>query len=449
MRTEDIGTEVFFLPAASHVEKEGTFTNTQRLLQWREKALDPPGDCRSDLWFYYHLGKRIRQRLADDEIDRPVRELTWDYPEHGRARGSPRRRPCCARSTASAPTGGRCRPTPSSRPTAPPRCGCWIYCGVYADEVNQAARRKPGQRAEPGWRPNGAGPGRPTGASSTTGPPPTPRAARGASARRTSGGTRSAASGPGTTCPTSRTDKPPDYVPPEGATAAGRARRDRPVHHAVRRQGLAVRPDRAGRRADARPLRAARVAGRATRSTASRPTRRASIYRPRRRTRTTRRSRRALPVRADDVPADRAPHGGRHEPAAGLPRRAAAGAVLRGVARELAAELGLVNGGWATIVTARAAIEARVLVTERVRPLRVAGPGRPPGRPAVPLGVGQRRPGHRRRRQRPAAASCSTRTSTSRRARPVTCDVRPGRRPRGRPARARRALRRRAWHRRR
>ena len=23
--------------------------------------------------------------------------------------------------------------------------GCWIYCGVYADEVNQAARRKPRQ----------------------------------------------------------------------------------------------------------------------------------------------------------------------------------------------------------------------------------------------------------------------------------------------------------------
>ena len=42
---EECRTEVFFLPAASHVEKEGTFTQTQRLLQWREKAVDPPGDC--------------------------------------------------------------------------------------------------------------------------------------------------------------------------------------------------------------------------------------------------------------------------------------------------------------------------------------------------------------------------------------------------------------------
>jgi formate dehydrogenase major subunit len=43
------------------------------------------------------------------------------------------------------------------------------------------------------------------------------------------------------------------------------------------------------------------------------------------------------------------------------------------VSPELARERGLDNGGWATIVTARTAIEARVLVTERVSPLQVAG----------------------------------------------------------------------------
>ena len=41
MRTEDIGTEVFFLPAAAHTEKDGTFTNTQRLLQWHHQAVEP------------------------------------------------------------------------------------------------------------------------------------------------------------------------------------------------------------------------------------------------------------------------------------------------------------------------------------------------------------------------------------------------------------------------
>jgi formate dehydrogenase major subunit len=43
------------------------------------------------------------------------------------------------------------------------------------------------------------------------------------------------------------------------------------------------------------------------------------------------------------------------------------------VSPELAAEKGLENGGWATIRTARAEIECRVLVTDRVRPYRVGG----------------------------------------------------------------------------
>ncbi len=92
LRTEDIATEVFFLPAASHVEKAGTFTQTQRLLQWRHKAVEPPGDCQSDLDFFYLLGQRIREKLADstDARDRPLVDLTWDYPTD--ERGNPRSR---------------------------------------------------------------------------------------------------------------------------------------------------------------------------------------------------------------------------------------------------------------------------------------------------------------------------------------------------------------------
>lgn len=59
LRTEDIATEVFFLPAANHTEKGGTFTQTQRLLQWHHKALNPPDDAQSELEFFYELGRRI------------------------------------------------------------------------------------------------------------------------------------------------------------------------------------------------------------------------------------------------------------------------------------------------------------------------------------------------------------------------------------------------------
>jgi formate dehydrogenase major subunit len=43
------------------------------------------------------------------------------------------------------------------------------------------------------------------------------------------------------------------------------------------------------------------------------------------------------------------------------------------VSPELAAEAGLVHGGWATVYSARAAIEARVLVTDRIPPVEVRG----------------------------------------------------------------------------
>ena len=55
--TGDIGTEVFFMPAAAHTEKAGSFTNTQRMLQWHHPAVEPPGDARSELWFMFHLGR--------------------------------------------------------------------------------------------------------------------------------------------------------------------------------------------------------------------------------------------------------------------------------------------------------------------------------------------------------------------------------------------------------
>ncbi|MDB5333858.1 MAG: fdnG [Phycisphaerales bacterium] len=77
----EIKTEVFFLPAASITAKEGTFTNTQRLLQWHDKAHDPDGDCRTDLWMVYNLGKRMKElyRGSTKPQDQAIQALTWDY----------------------------------------------------------------------------------------------------------------------------------------------------------------------------------------------------------------------------------------------------------------------------------------------------------------------------------------------------------------------------------
>lgn len=149
--TEDCRTEVFFLPAASHVEKEGTFTQTQRMLQWREKALDPPQDCRSELWFFYHLGRLVRERLAASTLERdePVKRLAWSYPTSGQHNEPDAESVLKEINGYDVATGAPLSGFTQLQADGSTACGCWIYSGVFADGVNQAARRKPGQ--EQSW----------------------------------------------------------------------------------------------------------------------------------------------------------------------------------------------------------------------------------------------------------------------------------------------------------
>jgi hypothetical protein len=152
LRPEDIGAEIFFLPAATHTEKSGSFTNTQRLLQWHNKAVEPPADCRSETWFMVHLGRRIRAKLANslDPRDRAILDLTWDYPEEpGSAIGEPDPeavlREISGVEVASGKALGGYTELAGDGSTA---CGCWIYSGVYAGGVNQANRRTPGREQD-------------------------------------------------------------------------------------------------------------------------------------------------------------------------------------------------------------------------------------------------------------------------------------------------------------
>ena len=144
MRTEDLKTEVFFLPAAAHTEKDGTFTNTQRMVQWHHKAQEPVEDQRSDLWFIYHLGLLIRERLerSVDERDRPVIELTWNYPTEGPL-DDPDAHAVLAEINGWNAEGEFLSAYTELKSDGSTSCGCWIYCGCYADGVNQTARRKP------------------------------------------------------------------------------------------------------------------------------------------------------------------------------------------------------------------------------------------------------------------------------------------------------------------
>jgi formate dehydrogenase major subunit len=67
------GTEVWFLPGAYAYEKAGSASNSGRLIQWRDKACDPPGDARDEVDILNDLGVAIKGVIARA----PVASLAW------------------------------------------------------------------------------------------------------------------------------------------------------------------------------------------------------------------------------------------------------------------------------------------------------------------------------------------------------------------------------------
>jgi formate dehydrogenase major subunit len=94
----------------------------------------------------------------------------------------------------------------------------------------------------------------------------------------------------------------------------------------------------------------------------------------------------------------------------------------------LATERGLDHGGWATIVTVRTAIEARVMVTERMTPLRVQG--RTIHQVGVPYHWGKRGIATGDVVNDLFALALDPNVHIQE-VKAATCDIRPGRRPRG------------------
>jgi formate dehydrogenase major subunit len=154
LRPEEIATEVFLLPAAGHAEKDGSFTNTQRLLQWHQKAVDPPGDARSETWFMHHLGRRLKEMAKQDPRPRNagLRALTWDYSVEGTMQ-EPKveevLREINGYTVADHTLLSGFTELKADGSTA---CGCWIYTGVFPRPgENRANQRNSQDLLGHGW----------------------------------------------------------------------------------------------------------------------------------------------------------------------------------------------------------------------------------------------------------------------------------------------------------
>ena len=155
-----IKTEVFFLPAAHVAEGQGTFTNTQRLLQQHDKAVDPPDDARTDLWFTYHLGRRLKELYQDSSNphDWAIQNLFWDYMnEEENAKWQIKDEP--SSDLVMKEVNGYTwadktlvKGFADLKDDGSTACGCWIYSGVYPEEgKNRAASRVGDDWVSPEW----------------------------------------------------------------------------------------------------------------------------------------------------------------------------------------------------------------------------------------------------------------------------------------------------------
>jgi formate dehydrogenase major subunit len=303
--------------------------------------------------------------------------------------------------------------------------GCWIYCGVYADGVNQAARRKPGSEQSwvaPEWAWAWPANRRILYNRASADPDGKPWSER----KTYVWWDEEQGKWTGHDVPDFEPTKRPDYVPPPGARAQaalsgtnafvmqtdGRAWLFAPA-------GLADGPLPTHYEPYESPVENAiyKQQSNPTRETYDRPNNRYHHV-----------DSQVFPYVFTTYRLTE------HHTAGGMSRTLPYLAELQPeffceVSPELAAERGLENYGWATIVSARAAIEARVLVTDRVRPLKIRG------RTVHQIGL----PYHWGQNGLSTGDGANELLSMVldpnvhiQEAKAATCDIQPGRRPRGR-----------------
>ena len=81
MNPSEIDTEVLYLPTTHWIERDGSFINSGRWAQWKEKAIDPPDGVRPDTWVLSELFWRVKELYQQDggAYDEPIQNLTWNY----------------------------------------------------------------------------------------------------------------------------------------------------------------------------------------------------------------------------------------------------------------------------------------------------------------------------------------------------------------------------------
>ncbi|HXM77230.1 MAG TPA: molybdopterin dinucleotide binding domain-containing protein, partial [Thermoanaerobaculia bacterium] len=162
-----IQTEVFLLPAADFAEKDGTFTNSARWLQWKWKALDPPGQAKADQEILARMLLAVQDLYKKEggAVPEPVLNVSWAYTNPLVPDFSEVLKEMSGKALADIPdpkdktkilktAGQQLDGFGQLQDDGSTLCGNWLHSGVYTEAGNLAQRRSTADPTGLGMYPN-------------------------------------------------------------------------------------------------------------------------------------------------------------------------------------------------------------------------------------------------------------------------------------------------------
>jgi formate dehydrogenase major subunit len=163
---KQINTTVYRLPCAGFAEKDGTFTNSARWLQWKNVALPMPAECRLDQGIVAQIFLRVRAlyQAEGGKFPDPILKLTWNYTDPANPSLSEVLREINGKTLVDTEDPTTKQPLKANqqlpgfaalKDDGTTACGNWIYCGSFTEAGNLTARRSPddpsGLGVHQGW----------------------------------------------------------------------------------------------------------------------------------------------------------------------------------------------------------------------------------------------------------------------------------------------------------
>ncbi|MGH7745313.1 MAG: molybdopterin dinucleotide binding domain-containing protein, partial [Candidatus Dormibacteria bacterium] len=149
---QDIKTTVYRLPCAGFAEKDGTFVNSARWLQWKNAAVPPPGQAKLDQEILARIFLKVRDlyKMDGGKFPDPILNLSWQYTDTYNPSLAEVAKEINGKALADItdPKTGQAIKAGQQLPgfawlkdDGTTMCGNWLYAGSWTEAGSQSARR--------------------------------------------------------------------------------------------------------------------------------------------------------------------------------------------------------------------------------------------------------------------------------------------------------------------